>query len=96
MAIQGSENACTESMERAKFNLEHPPVPEAITIMKQREVDLMPGEDKEPIGMEISTYKEITGIESHRSSVIVGDVAIEEKRLSPPLEEHPDGCKSTE
>jgi hypothetical protein len=73
MVVQGSYQVFIESMERDKHIREHPP----------HEVDLMPAEDEDPIGLELASYKEITGIESYPASVLVREVAVEENRLPP-------------
>jgi hypothetical protein len=83
-------------MEKAKFNRENHPEPEAIAMMEEHEIDLMPDEDEDPIGMDLAGDEEITGIEAYQASVAIRQVAIEERRPLPPLEEHPDGHKDPE
>jgi hypothetical protein len=45
MALRGSYNIGTESMEKWKFNREHSPHKEKLAILDAHEVDLLSGED---------------------------------------------------
>jgi hypothetical protein len=95
MGLQGSYTAYTEGAERAKYNRDHFPEKNALAILDTHEVDLMPGEDENSVRIELAEDEKITGI-GHEASVTVREVIVEEKRLQPPLEEHPVGRKSME
>jgi hypothetical protein len=95
MAIQGWYQVFVESMERAKHHRDNPPKLEEISILAEHGIDLAPGEDEDPVDLKSFSEDDITGIEAHQASVAVRDVAMPEKALPPPLEEHPDGQMET-
>jgi hypothetical protein len=50
VGTQGSYNIHTESMEPAKFSMEHRSDKETQAILDAHEMDLIPGEDEDQIG----------------------------------------------
>jgi hypothetical protein len=96
IALKDSYQTYTERMERAKYSLEHQAQSESIATMEEHEMDLMPGEDDEPRGVELAEDEDITWIESYEGLVVVLEISIEEKLLPPESEENPDGHRSPE
>jgi hypothetical protein len=88
MALNGSYQLFHESMEKIKYNREHPPAKKAIEELEKHESDLMPDVDEDPEDQENDPTLEVT--------VAIREIAKEEKQPIPDMEEHPDGHKNPE
>jgi hypothetical protein len=96
MALNGSYQLFHESMEKIKYNQEHPPAKEVIEELEKHESDLMPDVDEDPEEREDGPTLEVTGIELYQASVAIREVAREEKQPLPDLGKRPDGHKNPE
>jgi hypothetical protein len=109
-AIRGSFDIHTDSMERIRYHREHPPDPAVAQLLEKEAFDCALDDDEEVEPTEQIDEKEekpcmvdeiegldeeISPIEKWKTSVVVHEAAVTDRRISLEIVEHPNGDKST-